>query len=324
MADTKISGLPASTTPLAGTEVLPIVQSSNTVQVSVANLTAGRAVSALSLTSTNGATIQGLTVGRGAGAVASNTAVGASALVANTAGANNTALGASSLNATITAGNSTAVGFEAGKLSTGIGNQFFGYSSGSAVTSGAKNVIFGSYTGSAAPISATGSNFVVLSDGDGNIVASTKTANTFALPGGTLSSGTGIAFPATQSASTNANTLDDYEEGTWTPIPSTAAGGTITSYVSAGRYTKIGRQVLLELRINITNVGTAIGTLDFSGIPFTPSSAVGDYNYGFGVNRGVSTSVVIPFQIFNPGPNITTSITIATGLDYFASITYTV
>lgn len=44
MADTKISALPASTTPLAGTETLPIVQSGVTKQVSVANLTAGRAV----------------------------------------------------------------------------------------------------------------------------------------------------------------------------------------------------------------------------------------------------------------------------------------
>ena len=44
MADTKISGLSASTTPLAGTEVLPIVQSGSTVKVSVANLTAGRSV----------------------------------------------------------------------------------------------------------------------------------------------------------------------------------------------------------------------------------------------------------------------------------------
>lgn len=44
MADLKISQLTASTTPLAGTEVLPIVQSGATKQVSVANLTAGRAV----------------------------------------------------------------------------------------------------------------------------------------------------------------------------------------------------------------------------------------------------------------------------------------
>jgi hypothetical protein len=50
MADLKISQLSSSTTPLAGTEVLPIVQGGATKQVSVADLTAGRAVSALSLT----------------------------------------------------------------------------------------------------------------------------------------------------------------------------------------------------------------------------------------------------------------------------------
>lgn len=52
MADVKISALPAATTPLAGTEVLPIVQSSTTKQVSIANVTAGRAISASSLTLT--------------------------------------------------------------------------------------------------------------------------------------------------------------------------------------------------------------------------------------------------------------------------------
>jgi hypothetical protein len=51
MADLKISALTASTTPLAGTEVLPIVQSSTTKQVSVANLTAGRTVSGLNFIS---------------------------------------------------------------------------------------------------------------------------------------------------------------------------------------------------------------------------------------------------------------------------------
>ena len=42
MADKKISALTAAATPLAGTEVLPIVQSGATVKVSVADLTAGR------------------------------------------------------------------------------------------------------------------------------------------------------------------------------------------------------------------------------------------------------------------------------------------
>jgi hypothetical protein len=52
MADVKISGLPASTTPLDGTEVLPVVQGTTTKQVSVTNLTAGRATSALSYLAT--------------------------------------------------------------------------------------------------------------------------------------------------------------------------------------------------------------------------------------------------------------------------------
>ena len=44
MADLKISQLTGATTPLAGTEVVPIVQSSTTRKVSIANLTAGRSV----------------------------------------------------------------------------------------------------------------------------------------------------------------------------------------------------------------------------------------------------------------------------------------
>jgi hypothetical protein len=50
MADKKISALTAASTPLAGTEVLPIVQSGATVKVAVSDLTAGRSVSTASLT----------------------------------------------------------------------------------------------------------------------------------------------------------------------------------------------------------------------------------------------------------------------------------
>lgn len=47
MADTKISAMTAATTPLAGTEEVPIVQSSANRKVAVSDLTAGRSVSAL-------------------------------------------------------------------------------------------------------------------------------------------------------------------------------------------------------------------------------------------------------------------------------------
>ena len=44
MADVKISALPAASTPLTGAELVPVVQSGVTEQVSVSNLTAGRLV----------------------------------------------------------------------------------------------------------------------------------------------------------------------------------------------------------------------------------------------------------------------------------------
>ena len=54
MADKKISQLTGATTPLAGTEELPLVQSSTTKKVTAANLTAGRSVSASEYTASTG------------------------------------------------------------------------------------------------------------------------------------------------------------------------------------------------------------------------------------------------------------------------------
>ena len=54
MSNSKISALTSATTPLAGTETLPIVQSSITTKVTVASLTAGRAVTTGILNVTSG------------------------------------------------------------------------------------------------------------------------------------------------------------------------------------------------------------------------------------------------------------------------------
>lgn len=56
MADLKISQLTGATTPLAGTEVLPIVQASTTVKVAVSDLTAGRQVALSSAVAGTGLT----------------------------------------------------------------------------------------------------------------------------------------------------------------------------------------------------------------------------------------------------------------------------
>lgn len=64
MADKKISALSSASTPLAGTEVLPIVQSGSTVKVPVSDLTAGRAISATQVTASTGNFVVG-TAGKG-------------------------------------------------------------------------------------------------------------------------------------------------------------------------------------------------------------------------------------------------------------------
>ena len=56
-----------------------------------------------------------------------------------------------------------------------------------------------------------------------------------------------LAFPAAQNASSDAHTLDDYEEGTWTPALNFGGAATGITYASTpvGRYTKIGRSVIV-------------------------------------------------------------------------------
>ena len=101
MADKKISALTASTTPLAGTEVLPIVQGGSTVKVAVSDLTAGRAFSALS------STFSGQTL-----TAATATPIMDLAATWNTSGTPN----AIKLNVTDTASNASSLSFVTCKL----------------------------------------------------------------------------------------------------------------------------------------------------------------------------------------------------------------
>jgi len=308
MANVKISNLTAATTPVAGTEVLPIVQSGATVKVSIANLTAGRSVSATGLAlagSTSGTVtlaakaVAGSTTFRlpaadgtsgqamvtdGSGNLSFATA-GASAATPNALG---TVYGKTDTSSLVFLGyqagnsntgtNNTAIGIQAGYSNTsGTENTYIGPYSGYYVTTGSKNTVIGRYSALNAPISQTGSNFIVLSDGDGNVGAYTKTGQTFVLPSGTISSGTGIAFPATQSASSDANTLDDYEEGTWTPtLITTGTNFTSVTYNAAtsGKYTKIGNMVYVQGIMETTAVvkGTASGFPLIGGLPFSKAS----------------------------------------------------
>lgn len=115
MANAKISGLPAATTPLAGTEVLPIVQGGVTDQVSVANLTAGRAVGTGNLTVTGTATVSSTADVAGNFSVATNkfnvTAASGNTTTAGTLGVTGDfAVNTNKFNVTASSGNTTTAG----------------------------------------------------------------------------------------------------------------------------------------------------------------------------------------------------------------------
>jgi len=116
-----------------------------------------------------------------------NSAYGAISLYANTTGVNNTAIGEEALRTNTTASNNTAVGYQAGYSNTDQANNVFigyqsgyantagyrqtfvGTNSGNAITTGVKNTIIGGYTGNQSGLDIrTASNYIVLSDGDGN------------------------------------------------------------------------------------------------------------------------------------------------------------
>jgi len=105
----------------------------------------------------------------GSAANQGNTAVGNTTMVSLVTGRANTSIGWSTLASLASGNQNTAIGdYSLHNLTGGNYNTGIGASSGSAITTGSYNVILGTYDGSAAPISGTGSNYIVLSDGQGN------------------------------------------------------------------------------------------------------------------------------------------------------------
>jgi hypothetical protein len=134
-----------------------------------------------------------------------NSAFGQGALRSNTTGGSNVSIGYLSLYSNTTASNNTAVGYQAGytqttgsgynthlgyqsgyltstgafntfvgqgagyAATTGTINTFVGSAAGSQITTGAKNTILGGFSGNNGGLDIrTASNYIVLSDGDGN------------------------------------------------------------------------------------------------------------------------------------------------------------
>ena len=67
-----------------------------------------------------------------------------------------------------------------------------------------------------------------------------------------------------------ANKLDDYEEGTFTPtLFGSTTAGTPTYANQTGNYTKIGNRVICTLRVGVSAISGATGSVRIGGLPFT-------------------------------------------------------
>jgi hypothetical protein len=98
-----------------------------------------------------------------------NTAVGYQAGYSNTTGTQNLFVGRQAGYSCTTVNSNTFVGDFSGYSTTGRVNTFLGQGAGNAVTSGFKNTIIGVYDGNTGGLDIrTASNYIVLSDGDGN------------------------------------------------------------------------------------------------------------------------------------------------------------
>lgn len=254
MANSKISALTSATTPLAGTETLPVVQSSTTKQVSVANLTAGRAVSASSLTLTTALTV-------GNGGTGTSTAFTAGSVVF--AGASG-----------IYSQNNSNFFWDNSNVRLGIGTAtpattFHIFSTTARPITTGNN----SSTWTFGP---SGSNWAIRENsGSGDFISLDASGNTtFSI--GNLVQGTaakGINFTAnTGAAGKTSQLLNWYEEGTWTATLVSSGGGSVTM-TSTAKYIRVGTLVFVSVEAYAVSIsGLSAGNLSITGLPFTCSA----------------------------------------------------
>ena len=288
MANTKISALSSAITPLTGSEIVPINQSGVTDSVSVANLTAGRAVSAssLSLTTTPLAVSSGGTgllsitsnyipYGNGTSALQSSSNLtfdGTHLQLGTTSNPNNVNLnvyGSSqfgSFNATYQLWYSGAVEIGA-------------FGQGNYVLTGGSTTGMGLWSNTYLSFGAGSSDVEqVRIDSSGNIIP--KVA------------GNGINFTANTPASgMTSQNLTWYEEGTWTPT-----GNGVTLASASGTYVRIGKSVTVYLDITMP-VTANTSQCSFGGLPFTVGKS-GGLAIGYTTNTNAVT--------FNAGTSGTT------------------
>ena len=262
MANSKISALTSAAT-VVGTEVLPIVQSSATVKVSVANLTPGLGT----ITAAKGGTGQ------------TSYAVG-DIIYADTTTTLAKLADVATGNALISGGVSTAPSWGKIGLTTHVSGTL-PVANGGTNASTASITSFNNITGyTASGATGTTSTNLVFSTSP-SITTPTLVGNATLSTGNLVigTSGKGIDFSATPNTGTS-ELFADYEEGTWTPTLASSSG-TITSIAStSGVYTKCGNLVTVTGQGKITLNGTGAGAIKVTNLPYTAASAMARYAGG--------------------------------------------
>jgi len=246
MADVKISNLPPANTPLAGTEVLPIVQSTTTKKVAVADLTAGRALSATSLTLTTP-----LAVTSGGTGLAAGTSGGIPYFSSTTAITSSAALAANQL----------VIGGGAGSApsttTTGAGILTFLGTPSSANLAAAVT----DETGTGALVFGTSPTFTT----SANFPAGTASAPGIAAAGDT---NTGIFFPAADTVAFSTNGNEDarfdsvgnllLNSATLSPTQTAAGSIAMTGTLAMGSSFLRNRIINGDMRIDQRNAGASV------------------------------------------------------------------
>jgi hypothetical protein len=316
MPNSKISTLTSATTPLAGTETLPVVQSTTTKQVSVANLTAGRAV----------AMGTGSSVGLGSGSVLFNVTGGSTSAVAvnfQAAGVDKwlTGMGAASANGNYeiynTAGvvavsidkTSSLTTLGAGVSVTGTAATTGNVTVGAAAAGTNRYVYINGVVNKAGALAfqESGSTKWLLGNGSASengvfelydaVNGYNYTFNhsgNFTFPGNIIqgAAAKGVNFTANTPASgMTSQLLNWYEEGNCS-LTLTAGAGSITSSSVTAKYTRTGRLITITGQLSVTNNGTGSSFLNINGLPFTPAVASAGVGRE-GVNTGLGVVIYI-------------------------------
>jgi hypothetical protein len=246
MADTKISALPAATTPVAGSEVLPIVQSGTTTKVSIDNLTTGKNVPMLGVAAT-GLSALGSALNANWASASKGAQLGTYGALYQLEVDATVALASNALVSNATTGATKYIASAAAsRVSAGVGTLSLDIA-----LAGTAGAVIGANWASA---------------------LSTNTTYNVTLPSGNLvigTSGKGIDFSVNPAApGVTSELLNDYEQGTWTPTQ--GAGLTVVgAFTSDGTYTKVGRIVTIRGNVfGATSVACTSAGVICGGLPF--------------------------------------------------------